>query len=38
MAGAVGQHIAPPFVALGLLNLMPFDALLMLLKILYKFN
>jgi len=27
-----------PFVALGLLNLMPFDALLMLLKILCKFD
>ena len=29
---------APPFVALGLLNLMPFDALLMLLKNLCKFD
>ena len=27
-----------PFVALGLLNLMPFDALLMLLKTLYKID
>ena len=31
-------HTVEPFVALGLLNLMPFDALLMLLKILCKFD
>jgi hypothetical protein len=30
--------IVEPLVALGLLNLMPFDALLMLLKILCKFD
>ena len=29
---------APPFVALGLLNLMPFDALLMLYEYLIKFD